>query len=1088
MKRTLISGMACVFALCAAASGVSSGITLADGWLEDAVHSELLLRTLPKKAKKSSYDAVFKEVCDADRACDEAWLRCKTKEEFFARGRKVREDFIEALGGFPKRKCPLNPKIAGMVRRDGYTVEKVVFESWPGVHVPANLYLPDDTRFKPPYPAVLLPCGHSKNGKGAALYQRGCVLAAKSGMACLIFDPYDQGERMQGRRRNVHAHNYAGALAALLGAGMARYRIWDAMRALDYLETRPEIDAARMGVMGNSGGGTMTSLMMAVDMRIKAACPSCYISTYPASAHNVGPGDAEQNTFGQFSIGVNNASFAFMQSPMPIRFMFCHGDFFPFKGSLETYSLVSEIAKRFGFDDRCGMTDVDGKHGWKESTITSSVEWMRRWLYGDVNAFKHDLEGYRRLDSAFDAAKSDMGLSERECLCCPDGKVLNIPGERTIYDLIRDEYADALKARKGRVDACDVRRIAGIREPGEDRVVRREISCKTLSGNLKVMRNSYTWPNGVVLPVVLFVPSNPVNGASPLLVTGDEQKMGRKAKAICAALREGRAAATVDLMGRGEVDGFRRRFYGANENEEGMAVLLYTLGRSIVGMQAGELLEVADDLRRMYGAPVELSAFGRVCIASAHAHYVRPDLIASLTIANAPSSWDKAVRNSGRVPFCNVVNGALRLYDWTDLLPKAVKRPADDAIVTPKAETGSKDRMPSAMESWPDGSPVDAWFHDMSPVDEVKLGRLHRADKFGLKPDVPDLQTESLQRAIDSIASEGGGVLVLGAGVWNTSSLFFKPGVHLKLEKGAVLKGPADGSAVPKCLTRMVGLSFVYAAALVNADRCNGFTVYGEGMIDGNGKSTWSEFWKRRGKEKGFTDWTMSRPRNVYVSNSKNVRISGVKIRDSHFWTTHFHKCERVKIDHVRILAPGRNAPPPAPSSDAIDLDAVKDVHVWCSYMDVNDDALSLKGGKNYGCEKLPENGGNFNVLVEDCVFGPVCHHALTLGSEAFHCRNVVMRNSEVKGCGALLNLKSRPDTKQLYEHILVENVRGRCRAFFRMHPWRQYFTLPDGVGKQETRALNVKFRNCSVNGREDIKLDPSFMKLEGYEPPSGVL
>lgn len=392
-----------------------------------------------------------------------------------------------------------------------------------------------------------------------------------------------------------------------------------------------------------------------------------------------------------------------------------------------------------------------------------------------------------------------------------------------------------------------------------------------------------------------------------------------------------------------------------------------------------------------------------------------------------------------------------------------------------------------SVGAWPDGSRMDPWFADRSPVDETKLGRLRRAEDFGARPDIGEMQTEKLQRAIDAIASDGGGVLVLGPGVWNAVALFFKPGVHLKLEKGAVLRGSPNGADAPQRMTRFASMNFVYSVALVNADRCDGFTLYGEGTIDGNGRNTWAEFWPRRKREKGFKDWTMPRPRNVFVSNSRNVRVSGVTIKDPHFWTTHFYKCERVKVDNVRITAPGPKTPPASPSSDAVDLDAVRDAHVWGAYMDVNDDAVVMKGGWRYECEKRPENGESCNVLVEDCVFGPVCHHAFTCGSDAFLCRNLILRNSEVRGCGALLNLKSRPDTKQLYEHILVENVGGWCREIIRMVPWTQYYTLPPGVGKQETRAVDVVFRNCTAKGRENVRLDPSFMKLEGYVPPAAI-
>ena len=635
-----------------------------------AVRTELAKRTLPGSARMSSYMAIFDEIAAADKACDDAWRECRTKEELFARAKQMREDFIEAVGGFPSKRCPLNAKIVATVKRDGYKVEKVLFESWPNVHVAANLFIPDDSKYKAPYPAVLLPCGHSNNGKGSDAYQRGCVLAAKAGMVCLIYDPFDQGERNQGKRKtgNVNAHNRAGALAALLGGGMARFRMWDGMRALDYLESRPEVDASRIGVMGNSGGGTMTSLLMAVEPRLKAACPSCYISTYTESANSIAPGDAEQNTFGQFAIGVNNASFALMQPELPVRFQFCHSDFFPFKGALVTYGLVKEVASKFGLAERYGMTDVDGKHGWKESTRTSSVEWMRRWLYGDEAAFKHDLEGYRKLDKTFNPKKNDMGVCNGGELASPKGKVLNIPGERTIYDLIRDEYAATEPGRKSPVSPETVAKIAGVStETIGKSGAWRELSRKKSNG-FEVVRLTFTEKNGLAVPVVVFAPDTPAKNASPLLIVGNGDK-AKYESGVIAALGEGRAVAIADLAGTGEINGFKHRFYGAKENEECIAVFLYTLGRSLVGLQAQEILEIAHEMKKRFGSAPQLEAHERTCIAAAHAAFVAPGMVSSVKTVSPPQSWGESVKKGDRVPFANVVNGALRQYDWTALLP-----------------------------------------------------------------------------------------------------------------------------------------------------------------------------------------------------------------------------------------------------------------------------------------------------------------------------------------------------------------------------------------------------------------------------------
>ena len=240
-----------------------------------SVQSALSANVLPSSANLSSYSITLAELKAADVACEEGWAAVDSASALAVRGRELRAGLIAAVGGFPETRCALNAQTVATVQRDGYKVEKVLFESWPGVHVTANFFLPDNPSFAAPYPAVILPCGHSTNGKGSDAYQRGCVLAAKAGLACLIYDPFDQGERYQTSRRNSCAdHNRVGALAALLGGSMARFRIWDGMRAIDYLESRPDVDSSRIGCMGNSGGGTMTSLLMAVEPRLKAACPS----------------------------------------------------------------------------------------------------------------------------------------------------------------------------------------------------------------------------------------------------------------------------------------------------------------------------------------------------------------------------------------------------------------------------------------------------------------------------------------------------------------------------------------------------------------------------------------------------------------------------------------------------------------------------------------------------------------------------------------------------------------------------------------------------------------------------------------------
>ncbi len=242
----------------------------------------------------------------------------KTPEDVARRQQALRAFFLHSLGDLPER-TPLNPRVVGSLVRDGYRIDKVIFESQRDHHVTANLYLPDR---KPPFPGVLVPCGHSDNGKAYEGYQRACILLATNGLAALCYDPVGQGERyqlldQQGKPviRGTTEHTMAGIGALLVGRELATYRIWDGLRALDYLANRPEVDSNRLGCTGNSGGGTMTAYLMALDDRIGVAAPSCFITSLERLYATIGPQDAEQNITGQVAAGMEHADYAAMRAP-----------------------------------------------------------------------------------------------------------------------------------------------------------------------------------------------------------------------------------------------------------------------------------------------------------------------------------------------------------------------------------------------------------------------------------------------------------------------------------------------------------------------------------------------------------------------------------------------------------------------------------------------------------------------------------------------------------------------------------------------------------------------------------------------------
>jgi len=364
-----------------------------------------------------------------------------------------------------------------------------------------------------------------------------------------------------------------------------------------------------------------------------------------------------------------------------------------------------------------------------------------------------------------------------------------------------------------------------------------------------------------------------------------------------------------------------------------------------------------------------------------------------------------------------------------------------------------------AQDNFPDGTRIPDWFRENEIVKIDNLGGKFKITDYGVIDDSTLIQTEKIQHVID-LAAQNGGVVIIPKGTFLSGSLFFKPKTHLYLEEDAVLKGSDDISHFPLTMTRMEGQTLRYFAALVNADNLDGFTISGKGTLNGNGLRYWRSFWLRRSFNPLCTNMDEMRPRLVYISNCKNVQVSGVKLINSPFWTTHLYKCENVKLLNLYIFSPEK--PVRAPSTDAIDIDACTNILIKNCYMSVNDDAVALKGGKGPWADKDPNNGGNYNIIIEDCEYG-FCHGALTCGSESIHDKNIILRRCTIRNANRILWLKMRPDTPQNYEYILVEDITGDADNFIYIRPWTQFFDLKDREDIPKSYSSNVTMRNINL-------------------------
>jgi hypothetical protein len=347
---------------------------------------------------------------------------------------ELRAKLLKMLGGLPSTRTPLNAQITGRIQMTGFHIEKLVFESLPGIFVTALVYVPDGGRR--PHPAVLVPCGHSANGK--THYQALCQRLAARGYVVICWDPVGQGERSQfwdasARRSRYNLicgeHAVLGNLAYLAGTNLARWEVWDGMRALDYLLTRPEVDPARISITGTSGGGFQAAIIAALDSRINAAAPSCYITVLPMRVSNRifkdPDSDPEQDPYRMIADGVDHTGLLLLMYPRPVFVAAAVLDFFPIEGTRRTFREVAAIYRQFGHSDRIAMHEGYHEHEFSVENQAAAFAFLDRF---------NGMPAHRGLATTTD-------LDDQTLHCTRTGQVLlDHVDARSLMDEIRDYY------------------------------------------------------------------------------------------------------------------------------------------------------------------------------------------------------------------------------------------------------------------------------------------------------------------------------------------------------------------------------------------------------------------------------------------------------------------------------------------------------------------------------------------------------------------------------------------------------------------------------------------------------------------------
>jgi cephalosporin-C deacetylase-like acetyl esterase len=519
-----------------------------------------------------------------------------------ARNRFVREKFREMIHGLPER-TPLDPVVVRTFERPGYRVENLMFQSRPDFWVTGNLYIPAGNG---PFPGIISPCGHYPLARMEPEYQFAYMNLVRSGFVVLAFDPVGQGERRQywnpetGRTEvasaSTYEHSMPGQLLLLMAEDLTHYRIWDGMRAIDYLLTRPEVDKEKIGCAGHSGGATLTLFISSLDERVK-----CAVVNEAGTAHRwpirvrpggrLGPSDVEQNLFPAAVHGVDKCDLHIAIAPRPQLSMIEHYSPEYLRGAEH----IRARYRQFGAPEKFGTEEATDPHSWTPKLRIAATDWFCRWFHGRPGPNQ----------------EPDFQPEEPKTLyCTPNGSLRYSRKGHGIFSLIHEKQRAFPPARAVPANATE---LTAFRRELTGRI-QELLRLETLTGPLaakhlfttrrkgyQVEKLEFLSEPGIYIPAWVFVPEYR-DATRPAILYIDEA--GKEADGMEFGIledlaRSGRLTVAVDVRGIGgtrpsQGSGERGEFGHLFDAETAMAYMAWFMDRSLFGMRVQDVLRSVD--------------------------------------------------------------------------------------------------------------------------------------------------------------------------------------------------------------------------------------------------------------------------------------------------------------------------------------------------------------------------------------------------------------------------------------------------------------------------------------------------------------
>ena len=610
-------------------------------------------------------DHAVTQVREIHRARAERLREVFSPREADAYRSNVREAIQRAFSPRPE-KTLLHAQVTGKLDLPSFCIEKVTLESRPRYLVTANLYVPHN--LEAPAPCVLGTCGHSATGKGFELYHAFCQRLAHAGFVVLIYDPVSQGERDQYygtpyQERiglGTRAHNMMGKQLELLGENMAMWRAWDGIRALDYLLSRPEVDARHVGLTGNSGGGTMSTWLWAIDDRFTMAAPSCFVTTFLHNLENELPADAEQCPPGAIGAGLEMADFIIAGAPKPVLLMGQTYDYFDRRGLRAAYEDVSHVYRAYGVEEgRVGLHVGPQGHGFSLHNQQAMVSFF----------CQHAGLPVKQVDEVEELDASDL-------FATPEGQVLGA-GATPVYELIA-RRAKELSEQRAALDEEALREnLVRLLAVSDDRsAVPHYRVPRPVRRDGCVLARYAVETEGHIRAILWKTMSEPVHP-----FTLDVEPEVHLYLPHTSAQEDLENSSVASLVSSEPLYALDVRGLGASMPEEagagffqpyGMDYMMHAyggmLGQSYVGRRVWDVLRTMDLLHHEGAQTIHLYGRGQGAILAALAGFLHPQS-GTVTLKNGPSSFFEWTQTPYVAwPAANCLFGVLQVCDLPDVV------------------------------------------------------------------------------------------------------------------------------------------------------------------------------------------------------------------------------------------------------------------------------------------------------------------------------------------------------------------------------------------------------------------------------------